>query len=467
MNNKFARIAIIFLGLFLTASFSLAAEQTQAGQYSSSQFDRPGICAGCHGIIYSQWDGAMHSVSEIDPFYMKEAQEASNDTDGFTDLFCARCHTPIGVMAGEVPPIDGSKLSEISKNGVQCDFCHTVSGSAGIGNAAFISTPGNIKWGPFSDSESPSHETAFSELHTKAEFCGMCHDVIHPVNGLQVEATYTEWKEGPYSKEGEQCQGCHMTPGITQFEANPGKAAAMGPKRDHIFTHNTVGGNAFITELLGSKTHANMAIERLKSAATLDIDFTADKNETVTMNVSITNSGAGHRLPTGLTEIREMWLEVIATDNAGKKIYQSGVIDNDGNIDNGAVIYKTVLADANGSPTTKFWLAEDVISDNRIFPRETVVEKHTFVIPEDAIYPVSVSTKLRYRSAPQDIIDHLFGEGVYEVPIIDMVEKSNLISTSNIISSAANQEPKQNIPGFGFFGVVVAFIFAYGKRRVN
>ncbi|MBN1134522.1 MAG: hypothetical protein JXA38_06375 [Methanosarcinaceae archaeon] len=314
-------IAILVLGIVLTSSLSIAVEETRAGQYSSTQFTRPGICSGCHVIIYSQWEGAMHSVSEIDPFYMKEVQEASTDTDGFTDLFCARCHTPIGVMAGEVPPVDGSKLSEIAKNGVQCDFCHTVSGSAGIGNAAFISTPGNIKWGPFSDAESTYHETAFSELHTQAEFCGMCHDVVHPANGLKVEATYTEWKEGPYSKEGEQCQGCHMTPGITKFEANPRRAAAGGPKKEHIFTHNTVGGNAFITELLGSNTHKNMAIERLENAASLDVNtpLTADMNNTVTMNVSITNSGAGHRLPNGLTEIREMWLEVIATDNAGKK----------------------------------------------------------------------------------------------------------------------------------------------------
>ncbi|MBN1134523.1 MAG: hypothetical protein JXA38_06380 [Methanosarcinaceae archaeon] len=140
------------------------------------------------------------------------------------------------------------------------------------------------------------------------------------------------------------------------------------------------------------------------------------------------------------------------------------MIDNDGNIDNKAVIYKTILADANGLPTTKFWLAEEVISDNRIFPRETVVEEHTFTIPEDVIYPISVSTKLRYRSAPQDIIDHLFGEGIYEVATIDMVEKSNLIYSPNSASSPVNQDTKETIPCFGLFGVVFAFIFALKEK---
>jgi len=387
-----------------------------------------------------------------------------------TDLFCARCHTPIGVVSGEVPPVDGSGLSEIARNGVQCDFCHTVSGSAGIGNALFISTPGNIKWGPFADSKSPSHDTEFSQFHTKAEFCGMCHDVSHPVNGLQVEATYTEWKEGPYSKEEVQCQDCHMTSGITQFEANPGKAATMGPKRDHIYTHSTVGGNAFMAEVLGSKTYKLMAIERLRNAAALRVNTpeTADTGETVTVEVSITNSGAGHKLPTGLTEMREMWLEVSATDMAGNQIYHSGGVDNRGNIDSNAVVYNTVLADANGIPTMKFWLAESIISDNRIPPKETVVEKYTFTIPEDVVDPITVSAKLRYRSAPQEIIDSLFGEGVYDVPVIDMAEALSLINAPNGAIIPQDQGIKKPISSIGLMLTIVAFVFAawHLKKRV-
>jgi len=160
---------------------------------------------------------------------------------------------------GEIPPVDGSNLSEIAKMGVQCDFCHSVSASAGIGNAQYVLSSNGTKRGPFEDSISPFHESEYSELHTKSEFCGMCHDVFHPVNGLPLETPHTEWKNGPYSKEGVQCQDCHMTPGITHYEANPGTAATGGPNRDHIYTHYTVGGNAFLTDVFGDDGHREAA----------------------------------------------------------------------------------------------------------------------------------------------------------------------------------------------------------------
>ncbi|MDF1534010.1 MAG: multiheme c-type cytochrome [Methanosarcinaceae archaeon] len=471
-------VVLFIVLMLLTVTPSFAAEETAAGSLSSNQFERDAKCAGCHGIIHFQWEGGMHSLAELDPFYKKEAEMASIDTDGLTDTYCARCHTPIGVVSGELPPVDGSKLSDIAKRGVQCDFCHTVSGSAGINNAKFILTPGETKWGPFSDAESPYHLTEFSDLHTKAEFCGMCHDVNHPTNDLPLEATYTEWKEGPYSKEGVQCQDCHMTPGITQFEANPGKSASMGPKRDHIFTHYAVGGNAFITDIIGDKTHRDMAIERLQSAATLVVDApaSAEAGETVTVNVSITNSGAGHMLPTGLTNMREMWLVVIATDGDGNKFYHYGALDEKGIIDPDAVIYNTILGDADGNKTTKVWFAESIISDNRISPRETVFEEHTFTIPADAKDPVTISAKLQYRSAPQAIIDYLFDEGTYVVPVIIMAQASDSInspdSDANTDSNKGVQtEPTtESTPGFGAFGLAgiltIIAIFVHGKRRV-
>ena len=454
--------------MLLTANPSFAAEQTGAGTLSSDQFEKDSICAGCHNIIHSQWEGGMHSFAEIDPFYKKEAEMASNDTDGLTDTYCARCHTPIGVVSGEIPPVNGSGLSDIAKRGVQCDFCHTVSGSAGISNAPFIVTPGNIKWGPFADSRSSYHGSEFSDLHTKAEFCGMCHDVNHPINDLPLEATYSEWKAGPYSKEGVQCQDCHMTPGITQFKKNPGKAALMGPDRDHIYTHYAVGGNAFITDVLGDITHRDMAIQRLQSAATLvmDVPNSAEQGKTVTVNVSITNSGAGHMLPTGLTDMRQMWLDVAATDADGNRFYQSGALDEDGNIDPDAIVYHTVFGDANGNPTEKVWFAESVISDNRILPREKAVEKHTFTIPQNAKNPITISAKLQYRSAPQAIIDYLFDKGKYVVPVINMEEASGLINSGSN-DGIQPQDTTKSTPGFGALGfagmLVVCALFIQRK----
>lgn len=435
------------MALLLLAGCTSAAEPTPAGEYSSSEFTAASKCQQCHAIIHHQWEGTMHANAYTDPFYQQEFHAASTDTEGLVDEFCSRCHTPIGVLAGEIPPADGSQLSEIAHEGVQCDFCHTVSGSNGTGNAPFIASPGNIKWGPFTDSKSAYHASEYLELHTQSEFCGICHQVSHPVNGLVIDDTYSTWKESYYGQNGVTCQDCHMSPGITGFKENPGRAASSSVRREHISLHSAVGGNAFVTEMVGAEKQRKLAIERLQRAATLSLDapLTANKENDVTIKVAITNSGAGHMLPTGVSEIRQLWLEVEATDGKGQKIYSTAKRDSSSGREPG-MMYNTVLGDSAGNETLSFWLADRVIADNRIAPRETVIEKHTFNLPENTAYPVTVIATLKYMSAPQELVDHLFGEGVHEVPVISMVQASGMIYDPDRPAEAQAETPGFTAP---------------------
>jgi hypothetical protein len=234
--------------------------------YKSSDFTSADTCKGCHSDIYAQWNGSMMSNSFQDPLYLAMHKQATKETGGATDTFCSACHSPIGVFSGEVPPVDGPQVSDIAKRGVQCDFCHTVSGSTGIGNFSFISDPGRIKRAQYTDSVSPFHQTAYSELHTKADFCGMCHNLNHPGNKLEIENTYTEWKNSSFATQGVQCQDCHMTPlpGMKNLTA----AATGGPPRSMVFSHQFVGGNA---TSLASQDHQKLATEQLQSAATVSV----------------------------------------------------------------------------------------------------------------------------------------------------------------------------------------------------
>ena len=197
--------------------------------------------------------------------------------------------------------------------------------------------------GPFKDSDSPYHPTKYSELHTKSDFCGLCHNVSHAGNHMPIEQTYNEWKNSPYNTGKPEttvhCQDCHMRqkPGIpstgkTKRPDNPGKACDMGPDREHIWTHYFVGGNAIVTKLLGSEMHAQMAVERLQNAADLELikDSSYRKNALSRIRVKVINSGAGHYLPTGLTEVRQMWLDVKITDAKGKILLRSGGLDEKG-----------------------------------------------------------------------------------------------------------------------------------------
>jgi len=426
----------ILIFMLSTASCGKKEETTRAKDgvaasfalFQSDHFTETDVCGTCHVDLYEQWRGSMHNNSYRDPVFQKIYNLAVKDTGGdkVIEDFCIVCHNPIGFMSGEIPPSDGSKLSEIAKNGIQCDFCHTVSGSKGIGNFAVKSEPGETKRAQFDDAVSPFHKTAYSELHTKAEFCGMCHNVNHPVSNLPLEKTYTEWKEGPYAAEGVQCQDCHMTPGPGITKPNPGKAAIMGPDRGHIYTHSVVGANVAVPSLLGFHQHAKLAEERLKAAAGLEIIPPAKMTpgaENV-LRVKVTNKGAGHYLPTGLTEARQMWLFVKVTDGTGKTVFSSGHLDKDGAIEKDAVIYNTLVADKDGEITHKVWRAEKIVRDYRIPPRKSVTENYKIKLSPEAKGPFKIETILKYRSAPQELIDELFGEESFDLPIIDMASVS-------------------------------------------
>ncbi len=457
MSVKSTELLItIFLFAGIWAS-NAAAEPSGPGDFTSDQFSKSGICSNCHGSNFGEWGGSMHSNADSDFFYQAMLQEYGRaaEAQGLPPEFCSRCHTPIGMVSAEIPPLDGSHLSEVSKEGVQCDFCHSVAESEGIGNAPYVLEPGDVKWGNRADAESPSHEIEAHEFYNESGYCGMCHNINHPVNNLTLAATYTEWEESPYAEEGVTCQACHMTPGIVGFEENPGKAASTGPKREHVYTHYFVGANAFVTEVMGEGRHEKRAIEYLQHAAELKVTApdSAEPGENVEVAVEITNTGAGHKIPTGVTEDREMWLELTVEDSEGRELYHTGALDSEGKIDSGATVYHTVFADSEGKPTVKAWEAETILSDNRISPKESVVEKHSFIMPENASNPISTKTVLHYRSAAQEHIDELFGKGVYTVPVIDM--------------AAYPEEEKSSTPGFGIIGAGIALFLASAFRRLK
>ena len=437
--HRVATIAMLGLGLMATlvaaqSPFSKLADpqdpffpsrlSAEGGKaIKTSHFEPPEDCRECHEQLFGQWEGGMHANAWRDPAYTALHQLGSRETEGLVDRYCVGCHAPIAVLGGEVKPGQDFRVGELSQKGVQCDFCHTVSGSKGIGNAAAISSPGPAKRGPFQDSESPAHETSFSQLHTRAEFCGACHDVYHPLNGLPLEKTYTEWYEGPYPGRGVKCQDCHMTPGVTRHQQNPGSAASMGPKREHIWTHNIVGANASMAALFGFKSHSEAALKRLKSAATLEIltPSQAREGEMATVRVKVSNVGAGHFLPTGLTESREMWLELIVTGPGGEKLLHSGRIDEKGDIDPEAILYHTVFANAMGEPVgARVWEADHLLWDHRIPPLGYSLERFSFAVPAGFKGKCQVEARLLYRSFPQALVNLLLGEKAPSWPIYEM-----------------------------------------------
>ncbi len=414
---------------------------------ASEEFEDPTVCQGCHPEIYKQWKGSMHSNAIKDPVFTALWKLGVEETDGAVEQLCAGCHTAIGTVAGEVKlnrETGKFEMSDLARKGVQCDLCHTIKSSTRHitptlepFNASIIIEPGDTKRGPYKDSVSPYHESEYSDLHTRSEFCANCHNVFHPVSYFPIERTYDEWKNSVYAQAGIQCQDCHMMPVDLAIETartmkkqkNPGQPCIMGPQREQMYTHEFIGGNAVMTELLGSKKHGALSVKRLQNAAslTLQLPETRPEDRLVRLKVKVRNETAGHNLPTSLTEVRQMWLDVKASDAGSRVLYHSGGIDEQGAIDPDAVMFNAVAKDKDGEHTAKPWEIVRFESVSTIQPKGSVTVPYAFLIPEDAKWPLKVEVTLRYRSFDQALADMLLGDDAPVVPVIDMVSAAGSI----------------------------------------
>lgn len=411
----------------------------------SSEFMSPEICSGCHVEIHKQWDGSMHSHAYVDPVFQALWKLGSKETQGFIDKLCAGCHTGIGTVSEEIVMKNGEfQASDIAKRGVQCDLCHTVVKSTFLEtptyepqNASIVLEPGEIKRGPYRDAISPFHETAYSELHTKSEFCANCHHAFHPVTNFHIERTYDEWKYSVYAQNGIQCQDCHMVPIEQSIEtaralkkqSNPGKACITGPDRNQVYTHEFVGGNFTVTDLLGSSQHADIAKKRLQRAAELSLILpdSVERGNLATVGLKVTNVGAGHNLPTSLTEVRQMWIELLVTDANKTIIYHSGNLDKDGNIDPQAKIFHAKSVDVEGKHTYKPWEINRFEYNYTIPPKGSISTGYIFLIPNNVNGHLTVKATLRYRSYPQALANLLLGKDTITLPIVDMAKKEGTL----------------------------------------
>lgn len=434
----------------------------------------PKICGQCHTRQYEGWNGSMHSNAFKDPVF-QALWALAEKADGNLRNHCGSCHSPIGVATDsiEFDPNGGTHGSfsapEIAANGVSCDVCHTISGTnlhktavLEHGNASFILSPGDKKRATLKDAESPFHETEYSEHHSRSDFCGNCHNIFHPGNNFPIERTYDEWKYSVYAQNDIQCQDCHMVPvdvakKVADTLTRPhdlddpsleGFAGIGGPWRKVVHKHGFVGGNAVITAALnkdkkveddhtalGATNNYDEAIARLQSAASLKIYVEKKSDALHRVKVKVTNERAGHHLPTSLTEVRQIWLEVVVTDDQGRELMRSGTLDSHNALPKDTVIFNAHAVDENGQDTAFPWEIVRFVDVNTIPPKGYKYGKYYFVMPEDA-QSINIEAKLHYRSFSQKFADLLLGSGTVEVPSVEMVSINKSISTTELAKLA-------------------------------
>ena len=438
---------------------------------SSAPFTPPETCAECHPDQYEEWSGSVHALAFKDPIYQGELNKAVKAVGHEISRQCEGCHSPAGVVTGEIKGPGNAGLSPMALAGVSCDICHSISGnthwqtpSHEPENGSMILTPGVdtpegpvlIKRGPFPPSEECGddfHQCEESPAHLQSELCAACHQVYHHDSHFPLEATYLEWKHGPYAQNNIHCQDCHMVETETFLRAAD---TFQKPTREE-YRHYFNGAN-YLLYFLASEAYKkagdedmaanvlkkyDMAVARLQAAADLEIRPIYRQGKLAEIQVRVKNIRAGHNLPTSLTNVRQMWLEIIAKDDKGQIILASGTLDRDGHLPHDA---RQFNSDGQGDDfhfAIDPWVVTSFSRHDTIPPRG-YKDVYYGIHPQQTTSPITVEAKLRYRQADQKVAEALLAavpkdinlEAIYgltkvpTLPVVDMVSKKAILPVS-------------------------------------
>ena len=304
------------------------------------------FCGACHGPIRREWETSSMATSWKNPVFQAFLSDAKAQLGEGALAGCVSCHAPAAAVSA-----DYKFESDVSREGVTCNFCHNVSASDPSPKpASYTFDPSDplLMRGPYKDSDpGTAHKFVYSELHTKSEMCASCHEHASENGaGVPIEVTYSRWKASDAASEGEQCQDCHMKPYAGSAAPNVSQM-----KRDVIHSHG----------FPAARTPGF-----LDSVVTL-----AAKVRDGKLELTVTNQRAGHSLPGGGGGMRVIALAVTFYGARGESLATADV-----------QTYGIRYADAKGITPVPKWLARTVAHQAEIPSHGSVVE--TCAIPSGA-----------------------------------------------------------------------------------
>ena len=338
-----------------------------------------GVCAGCHAEIHRTWQGSQHATSFTDPAFRLPYDRLRRENPRKT-FACEQCHNPMRFLLPK-----GDLRSDIfSREGVTCDFCHSVSAVDANGPFPRYRARPGVKFGPHPQSPGKGrHVTQFSRLHITSELCAGCHEFRNE-HGVLILSTVSEWEKSFYRGTGVHCQFCHLP---ELFDAR----FIDGKKKSGPIDHAMVGGHSR---------------ERLARAIPVRARLVLSGGGARVM-VSVKNELVGHATPSGIPTHR-LRLAAALFDAAGNIL------------DRREEIFERVVGDGAGKALTRpediFVSAREVLKDNRILPKETREVRFSFPAGKPA--PATASVALTYEIPTPDTAPTL---RYIEIPVANQV----------------------------------------------
>ena len=350
-----------------------------------------GNCSECHQGIVEQWQRGAHSNGETQSGFLRMYKSDHKEWSLWHDYpegrtVCVACHAP--QLGPEDPALeDATLLKESRLQGIECDFCHKVSGikarEPGLSHGRdmlLLQRPspgdGQVFFGGLADAV--RGDNAYTPVFHQSVFCASCHEGT--IFGQKVYTTFSEWKASPSFLKQENCQSCHMKPDGKTRNIAPGKGG-MERHPDTLASHDLMPGGK---------------LAMIRKCTTLNVSAVELANHQKEIRVNLLARDVGHKVPTG--HVDHHLLILLETSNHEVKVtpIQGPLfpvwVDENLRGRSGLILGRPNLNEA-GSQLVPFWRAIQEPVDNRLEPEKP--RDYRWVVPNDT---GEISVKLYYRA---------------------------------------------------------------------
>lgn len=353
---------------------------------SPEELQDPATCMRCHSKHYDQWSGSMHAYASTDPVFVAMNKRGQRETNNQLGTFCVQCHAPMAVAlnATNGADFDPAALTPAT-NGITCYFCHDVAKVAGDHNDPLVlGLDSTMHGGLQNPVSSPAHDSLYDPLMDSdtndSSMCGSCHDVTtvpiagHGPGGVALERTFAEWKttffSDPQPMYHLSCGGCHMPSSTDVVADGSGLNVPLRPSgfHEHVWPAidqavtmfpNAAGMASEVAGILDPSVGIVGPAEPGTQIPTGGICVDAGNGGEITVRMDALT--VGHAWPTGASQDRRAWLEVIAYDASNTPVFSSGVVPDDTDPDAMAAADPTMFTmwdrmyKADGTPAEFMW----------------------------------------------------------------------------------------------------------------
>lgn len=427
----------------------------------------PVTCKECHAKHYDEWAGSMHAYSSRDPVFVAMNRRGQEETDGALGSFCVNCHAPMAVREGAT--VDGLNLAQIPEalQGIGCYFCHNVDAVEGThDNPLRLANDVTMRGRIVDPAPNPAHRSAASPLLSGAAaessaMCGSCHDLVLPSPPapapVHLERTFQEWMgavfapaQAPVESAVATCTSCHMPPTNAAEPIAEGAGLNVRPRSRHLhhFAGVDVALDAFPSSGDAARDAAVRAEQRKQIQQLLDITLRIDICVQVigagaAVQVTLDNANAGHNWPSGASQDRRAFVEVVAY-REGTRIYESGVVADGQPVtslpDPDLWLFRDRTFASDDSETHMFWKVARVepgtigaqVTSNPADPRFYTSSHAIRRFPLERAstidgIPDRVTVRVRIRPMGLDFIDDLIASGHLDPTFRDAIPTFELL----------------------------------------